>query len=299
MSKKSKVKAPKLDAYEKVTNKIIEAIEGGKDGSNWHLPWHTNKSIFNAPLMFPKRSNGEFYQGSNVLALWAAGDNMNSASGQWGTFKQWLDLGHPVMKGEKSQAVVVKAIIKEKEQANGTTDSQFCGMMAYAVFNADQCTDTVIPVEPQISDSERKSHLDAFIASTGAYITHGGNRAFYRPSDHTITLPNFCSFDSYQDYYSTACHELVHWTGKLVERENLRTKKAYAFEELVAELGAAFLCARLGITNEPRDDHAEYIASWLKSLKGDKKYIFKASTLAQKAVEFLLKGHDWAQAQAA
>lgn len=291
-SKKYTAKGPKIDAYTKVTNQIIAAIEGGKDGKNWHMPWHTNKSIYGAPLMFPKRSNGEFYQGSNVLALWAAGNNMSAASGQWGTFKQWLDLGHPVMKGQKSQAVVVKAIIKDKENPKGGTTSEFCGMCAYAVFNADQCTDTVIESEPQISDSERKSDLDAFIAHTRADITHGGNRAFYRPSSHTITLPNFVNFDSYQDYYSTACHELVHWTAKLVDRQTGSTKKDYAFEELVAELGAAFLCARLGITNEPRDDHAEYIANWLQSLRNDKKFIFRASKLAQQAVEYLMKGFE-------
>ena len=138
---------------------------------------------------------------------------------------------------------------------------------------------------------------EAFVAATGATIHHGGGRAYYRPSTDRIDLPPRDTFigtptsTAAEFYFSTLCHELCHWTSR-ENRCNRQLGKrfgdqAYAMEEMVAELGAAFLCADLQITDEPRADHAQYLASWLAVLKADKKAIFTAASKASEAAAFL------------
>jgi antirestriction protein ArdC len=138
---------------------------------------------------------------------------------------------------------------------------------------------------------------DAFVAATGATIAHGGSRAYYRPSTDSIQLPPRDAFigtrtsNPAESYYSTVLHELTHWTSHAQRCDRQLGKRfgddAYAMEELVAELGAAFLCARIGITAEPRIDHAQYLASWLSVLKADKRAIFTAASKASESTDWL------------
>jgi antirestriction protein ArdC len=170
-------------------------------------------------------------------------------------------------------------------------------MKGYTVFNADQIDNlpdrfkVIPPAAPPSSRIERIAHAEAFFDATGAKVRHGGNRAFYTTDADFIQLPPFESFRDAESYAATKAHEFVHWTGhdsRLARpiRNRFGTED-YAKEELVAELGSAFLCADLGITPEVREDHAAYIASWLKSLKDDKRLIFRAAAHAQRAADHL------------
>ena len=169
-------------------------------------------------------------------------------------------------------------------------------MKAYTVFNVEQIEGLpehyYAKPEPVIDEAQRIDHADAFFAASGADVRHGGNRAFYSGGSDHVQMPPFECFHSPESYYATLAHELTHWTKhpKRLDREFGRKKwgdEGYAREELVAELGAAFLCADLGLTPEAGTDHAAYIQSWLKVLKDDKRAIFSAAAHAQKAADFL------------
>ena len=170
-------------------------------------------------------------------------------------------------------------------------------MKGYTVFNVEQIdglpADLYHPPAP-IEDGHTVALIEEaedFIARTGAVIHHGGNRAFYAPASDHIQMPPPQAFRDAESYTAIKAHELVHWTGHPVRMARTFGKRfgdrAYAFEELVAELGAAFLCADLAIAPEPREDHAAYLASWLRVLKEDKRAIFTAASHAQKAADFL------------
>jgi antirestriction protein ArdC len=242
------------------------------------------------------------YRGVNTLCLWAAAQRHGYERGEWGTYNQFQDRGAQVRKGEKATTVVFWKF------ANGATESQDDGeghsvtasrllfTRGYAVFNAAQVdgytpkADAATPVE------ERIAQADTFFGGVGARVAHQGNRAFYSPSDDSITLPPFPAFHTPIDYYSTRAHETGHWTSK-ADRCNRELGKrfgdaAYSVEELVAELTAAFVCAHLGLSTEPRPDHAQYIQSWLKVLKADKRAIFTAASKAQQAADFLIQIAD-------
>lgn len=169
-------------------------------------------------------------------------------------------------------------------------------MKGYSVFNVEQIEGLpqhyYAQPEPVIDPTERIEHADAFFDHTGADVRHGGNRAFYAGSSDHVQMPVFESFHSPEAYYATLAHELIHWTKhkRRLDREFGRKKwgdEGYAREELVAELGAAFLCADLALTPEPGEDHAAYIQSWLKVLKDDNRAIFAAAAHAQRAADFL------------
>ncbi|GAB5373665.1 MAG: hypothetical protein AcusKO_01270 [Acuticoccus sp.] len=143
-----------------------------------------------------------------------------------------------------------------------------------------------------MNEEERNAAADAFFTATGAYIRHGGNRAYYAPGPDYVQMPEFAAFRDAGAYYATLAHECTHWTNHKTRLDrDLGRKKwgdsGYAMEELVAELGAAFLCADLGLTPEPREEHAAYIGDWLEVLKGDKRAIFHAASHAQKAADYL------------
>lgn len=214
-----------------------------------------------------------------------------------GNYRQWADAGAQVRKGEKCAYVV---FYKELEFA-AEDDSQETETRLFAratpVFAAEQ-VDGFIPAETTAEvDIEPIAAAEAFVTATGAAITHGGDRAFYRPSRDSIQLPDRGAFvgtatsTAQEAYYSTLLHELTHWTVPEHRCNRALGKRfgdaAYAMEELVAELGAAFLCADLGITAAPRLDHAQYLASWLSVLKAGKKAIFAAASAASKAVGFM------------
>jgi len=259
----------KTDIYQKVTDKIIADLEQGE--LTWLKPWSAGN--MDGRVTKPLRHNGQSYSGINVLMLWGAAMEAGFCSPTWMTFKQAKELGAHVRKGERGNSVVyANTITKTEEQENGEqAERKIPFMKAYTVFNVDQIEGLpesyYVKPEPVIDPAQRIEHADAFFASTGAELRHGGNRAFYRggSSDH-VQMPVFECFRSPEAYYATLAHELTHWTKhkSRLDREFGRKKwgdEGYAREELVAELGAAFLCADLGLTPEAGTDHAAYIQS--------------------------------------
>lgn len=284
------------DLYTTVTNKIIAQLEAGV--LPWSKPWSAGNAGANAR---PLRWNGQPYRGVNVLLLWLAAEGAGYTNPTWLTFKQALELGGHVRKGEKgTQIVFASKMVKEEERDGQTVERAISFLKSYTVFNVEQCDglperfQLPAPVATPESTMQRLQAAEAFFRNTGARISEvAGDRAFYRPSTDEIVVPAFVSFRDPQSYYSTLAHECTHWT-LTAERCNRKFDgskrfggEAYAMEELVAELGAAFLCADLGIANEPREDHASYLASWLKALKADNRAIFTAATFATSACDYL------------
>jgi len=283
------------DVYQTVTDQIVEAIETG--AGEWQMPWHRMGEGLNRPVNI---DTGNAYRGINIVALWAAGQVRGYSSGTWGTYRQWRKAGAQVRKGEKASTVVFYKEF-EVEDLNPEIGEHETGKRMFArassVFNADQVDgyDVALP-EPK-DPVQAVAEADAFVANTQAVVRHGGARAYYSPGTDTIRMPDKERFlgsetsSATESYYGTLLHELVHWTGikKRCDREFGKRfgDDAYAVEELVAELGAAFLCADLGIAAEPRPDHAAYIEHWLKVLKADNRAIFAAASKAAQATDFL------------
>lgn len=289
------MKTERQDVYTQVTNNIIAAIEAG--AGDWQMPWHRSGQGLNRPVNIDTTNA---YRGINIVSLWASAQARGFSTGTWGTYRQWQNKGCQVRKGEKSSLVVFyKEFDVEEQKDDGDTESGKRLMArASSVFNADQVDGFEAPPLPEPKDSAQiLDTAEAFIAATGADIRHGGNRAFYRSSDDFIQMPERERFmgtetsTATESFYATLLHELTHWTGSAKRCDRQFGKRfgddAYAVEELVAELGAAFLCADLGITLEPRPDHAAYIDNWLKVLKADKKAIFTAASQAAKATDYL------------
>jgi len=217
----------------------------------------------------------------------------------WMTFNQAKQLCANVRKGEHGSLVVfadrmTKTVQDEKGE---DVEKHIPFMKGYTVFNVEQIEN--LPVhyyartEPKhATELERNEAVEKFVASTGAVIKHGGNRAFYRMADDIVQMPELQAFKNTESYYATAAHEITHWTRHPSRLDRSFEQKrfgdsGYAMEELVAEIGSAFLCADLEITPEPREDHAAYIESWLKALKNDKRAVFTASSHAQRATDYL------------
>ena len=284
----------KQDIYTRVTNKIIADLENGQ--RTWLKPWSTKN--LTGRIIAPMRHNGEHYQGINILLLWGTSVNCGYTCNHWMTFKQAKELGGNVIKGMKGETVVyANKIIKTKTDDNGEEkDYSIPFMKSYTVFNVEQIEGLpehfYTKPEPITSDIQRDTTLDQFFFNTGAKINHGGNRAYYNISSDFIQMPFLECFKKSEGYYATLAHEITHWTRhkSRLNRDFGRKRwgdQGYAQEELVAEIGSAFLCAELGITPEVQPDHAAYIDSWLSVLKQDKKAIFKAAAHAQRAVDYL------------
>ena len=245
------------------------------------------------------RHNGKPYAGINVLLLWNAALEAGFVSPYWMTFKQAKGLGAHVRKGERGNLVVYANTITKSEPADDGQDQErtFGFMKAYSVFNAEQIEglDDHYYYEnraPVAQPCDRIAHADSFVDATGAKIFNGGTRAYYSKTTDHIQMPLFDAFRTPQTYYATLAHELVHWTkhSARLNRDFGQTRwgdQAYAREELVAELGAAFLCADLGLSPQRDINHAAYIQAWLKILKQDSRAIFSAAAYAQRAAQFL------------
>ncbi len=202
-------------------------------------------------------------------------------------------------RGETGELVVYADRITRTETDNKgeEIEREIPFLKGYTVFNAEQCeglpAQYTAKVEgPTLTKMQRIEQADRFFAATGADVRHGGTRAFYAEGPDFVQMPPFETFRDAESYAATLAHELTHWTkhDKRLARDMGRVKwgdEGYAREELVAELGSAFLCADLGITPEVREDHAAYIASWLKVLKDDKRLIFSAASHGQRAVDYL------------
>jgi len=266
--------------YEAVTNRIIAQLEKG--AIPWIKPWNVDSS---ADKNFISQKP---YSGINTLITGMAGFN----SPAWASYKQWQEKGVQVNKGEKSTEIVFfKKVTKESTNAtNGENESStFSVLKTYHVFNAEQTDIKILPnITPEIEFNPIPA-IKAKIEQTGAIINHGGNAAFYSPAKDFIQLPNPSAFHSPEHYYATAFHELTHWTSAKHRLDRVLGAKygnpEYAFEELVAEIGAAFLCAEYKIEGDLR--HEGYIQNWLKACRSDSKAIFKAAALAQKAADFI------------
>jgi antirestriction protein ArdC len=284
----------RTDVYERITSRIVADLERGV--RTWHTPWNVQHAA-GRPTR-PLRANGIPYQGINIIELWCSAVLHGFAAPIWMTFKQALELGAHVRKGEHgTQVVYVSRITRSETDAETGAESprEIPFMRTYAVFNVDQIEGLpphYYAIAQQPEPAQRIAHAEAFLAATGAEVHHGGTRAYYRISTDTIQMPPFESFPEAESYYATRGHETVHWTrhpSRLARdfEQKRYGDEGYAMEELVAELGAAFLCADLSLTPEARDDHAAYIASWIKVLKNDKRAIFTAASHAQRALDFL------------
>jgi antirestriction protein ArdC len=283
----------KPDIYQRVTDKILQAMAAGP--GEWRMPWQVTAS--NA---IPVNAvSQQMYRGVNVLVLWVTAQEQKYESNLWATYKQWRDLGAQVKKGERAAPVVFwkvtdKEVAAEHEE-NAETKRLFLAR-GYSVFNVSQVEGYTATQETKVSHDERIETAERFFFGLGADIRHGGGRAFYRVEDDFIRIPELHTFRTSIDYYSILAHELTHWSGaeKRLNRDlsNRFGSEAYAAEELVAELGAAFSMARLGLSSEPRPDHAAYIAGWHTLLQNDKRAIFTAAAKAQQAVDYLHEEHD-------
>ena len=281
------------DVYHKVTDAIVKRIEQGV--GNWRMPWHTSGRYAFSPINVTSR---KFYRGINTLCLWAAAESKGYESGEWGTYKQWQERGGQVRKGEKSTTVVFWKFANDSTESqddgeHSASSSRLLFTKGYAVFNSAQVDGYTPKTEPSMPMPERIERAETFFQSIGATVRHGGNRAYYAPDSDHIQMPPFQAFRESIGYYSTLAHEHTHWTATAARCDRQLGKRfgdnAYAAEELIAELGAAFTCAHLGLSTEPREDHAQYLASWLKVLKADKRAIFTAASKAQQACDWLVQ----------
>ena len=262
-----------FDLYQTVTDQIIEAIETSQ-AEGYQLPWHRAGSNIFMPT---NAKTGNAYQGINILCLWASAEIRRFTSGTWATYKQFIPNTDDV---EDSEEPEPRWFAK-----------------SFRVFNADQVDGYDDEELPKTSLVERIEAADRFVRATGAEIHHGGGRAFYHQLKDTIQMPDEVRFrdsetrSATEGYYSTLFHELTHWTGPENrcnrDLDNRFGDDAYAMEELVAELWAAFLCAELAVSPQPREDHTGYIQHWMKVMKADKKAIFTTAARANEAADFL------------
>lgn len=294
---KSNSKSSKPDIHQEVTDKIVNLLDD-VDLNDYQPPF---ASLATQGLpMNPTTDN--HYQGVNILALWFNQQKRKFTSNHWATFKQWKEKGAHVRKGEKgSRVIFYKTLLKQEENSNGEHEEIKIPMLRlFTVFNANQVDgyESHQTITPETDKVKRLELVDEFCQSTGADIRTGENEAYYAIADDYINMPetsmflNTSQISATEHYYATLLHELTHWTGakKRLDRPGITEKvkpEDYAFEELVAELGAAFLCAGHGITQTQPKNHTIYIKSWLKALKDDKAHIFKAAAQAARAVEYL------------
>lgn len=284
----------KSDVYTRITDRIIADLEQG--ARLWLKPWNTSHT--SGHIMRPLRGSGIPYQGINILLLWSEAQARGFTSPTWLTYRQAQELGGQVRRGETGSLVVYanRVSCKDQDDTGQESETVIPFMKAYTVFNVEQIDS--LPAhfyaqpEPRLNPMQRLDHVEHFFATTGAEIHHAGTVACYLPAQDRVLMPPFVSFRDPESYYATLGHELTHWTrhASRLDRSfgcQRWGDESYAMEELVAELGAAFLSADLQITPEPRPDHARYIAAWLKVLKHDKRAIFVAASRAQRATDYL------------
>ena len=291
----------KFDVHQEITNRIVSALE---TAGEFQLPWIKSQGgSFARPVNIASKNP---YNGVNIVSLWVSAQANEFPSNVWGTYRQWQQSGAQVRKGEKSSLVVFYKTIEIESDGAGTNETEAAErMFARArVFNAAQVEGFEVPEKdiPEEPVFDPIARAEAFAVSTKAVIREMGDQAYFIPSDDIIQMPERRRFTGTatttpaEAFYSTLCHELVHWSGVKTRLDRDMSgrfgSEAYAVEELVAELGAAFLCGDLGITPEPRTDHACYLKNWLSVLKSDKKAIFTAASKASQAANWLLSHED-------
>ena len=282
----------RFDLYRTVTDKIVAAIEAG--AGEFVMPWHVSAATGRPLNALTSRA----YRGVNVVALWAEAFVSGYGTGWWASYRQWEQLGAQVRRGERGTVIVFYNRLNTAPTDELDESDRFrLVARASRVFNLDQVSGWQPPEPPVVPVIEALVEVEAFIAATGAVVVHGGSDACYRRTEDRIDMPALERFrgsptsSASEAYYGTLLHELTHWSGATHRLNrtfgNRFGDNDYAVEELVAEIGAAFLCADLGIANEPRPDHAAYIASWLEVLNQDRRAVFTAAAKANEAAAYL------------
>lgn len=277
----------KKDIKDTITDEIIAMIENAQaSGADWTMPF---KSLGGKPT---NAQTGKAY--TRLNALWLGLQGYRTVA----TYKQWSAIGYQVQRGSIGIAISAPMTVKDKK----TGDSKMIGFRAATVFPSSMVLNTktgepwLEPESDAVDLTERLALADQYVSNLGFDIRHSGEgRAYYSPAGDFIHMPERAAFSATktstptENYYSTFLHESAHATGhkSRLDRLDLKNRKGYAFEELVAELSAAFLCNQLGVSGAPREDHAQYLASWLTALDGDNDYIFKAASEAQKVVDWM------------
>jgi antirestriction protein ArdC len=278
------------DIRTSITNIIIESLEKGV--AAWRRPWAADP---NGLGLATSLSTGKQYNGINQLLLQVLSMKRGYQCKWFGTFNQIKSAGAIVKKDEKAiQIVLFRPVTRDRINDKGeeVEDRFFC-LRQFSVFNVQQTTGLdqfrIGFAQPSDTIFERFEQMDRLVAAVGVDLRHGGNRAFYSPTSHFIQMPFRHQFESSEAYYQTLAHEMIHHSEKAIGFDRAKEDNAYALGELIAELGASFLLAELGIpASENIENCAAYLENWLKAMRGDTKFIFKAAATASKAVDFLL-----------
>lgn len=279
----------KLDVYDIITKKVIDRLEAGV------VPW---KMEWDASLGVPRNIEGRPYRGVNVFLLHATALEMGYQDHVWMTYKQAAAKGGQVRKGEEATVVIFWSII-EKETDEGEIEQRFI-LRYYNVFNVAQVDGIEVEKPETVGEVAPLPTAEDLVAlyKDAPRIVHGGTRAVYRPSQDKVEVPKRENFVSSEAYYSTLFHELIHSTGHetRLSRPSVQAptfgSEAYSKEELLAEMGSAFLCAMSGISPAVIDNQTAYISSWLSVLKDDKKMVIHAAGGAQRAVDYIVKSGE-------
>ena len=285
---------PRVNLYDEVTARIVGELEAGR--VPWVQPW--GKPGGTAPGLPRNALTARHYSGVNVLILWGAVIEHGFPSQGWLTFKQALEAGGAVRKGERGTTVVyADRFVPEAEKARAVETGDAAKMVPFlkrfTVFNVAQCEGLRPGLAPDpipLPERDIVPVAESVIAASGVAFRIGGSQAFYVPASDYVQVPPQPAFFDQINYYRTALHELTHATGHPARLDRKLTTgfgtKDYAREELVAEMGSAFLCAALGIV--PTVRHADYLGSWLDVLREDNRAIFRAASAASKAADWLL-----------
>jgi len=284
------------DIYATITQSVLAAMETAT--GEYICPWHTP-----AASQSPRNAvSKHYYRGANVISLWIAALKFGFEHSLWATYKQWQQAGGQVRGSEKGTPIFFYKRLEVTDRNSEQGDTKLIPLVRHStVFNIAQVAGVELPASTQrVPLFEPSPEIDAVVSATGILIEHiGGQGAYYLPKDDLVVMPPQNSFvgtdtsTAFESYYSVLLHECIHASGA-PHRLNRplttdRDTDAYAFEELIAELGAAFACARLGTSASPRVDHAQYIKHYYQLLKSDNRAIFKAATAAAAACDFLLK----------
>lgn len=287
-----------MDVRLEVTKKMIEALEKGVGKFRQIL-------INSASQGMPSNGlTGKEYRGSNVLLLWFAQEQMGYRSNQWMTYKQALELGGQVRKGEKS-TLCSYFDMKERKKAEadaeeGEESGFYLLCKPFFLFNVEQIDG--LPEHLQVKQGANTNNkslpdIEAFLNNTGARVVEEKSaKIYYHRGNDTIHIPNIDQFTSSEDYYLTLAHEVTHWTGAEHRLNRVKGKRfgdeAYAFEELIAEMGSAMVAGRFGLLDANLENHADYLQNWLDALHADKNAIFSASKMAFEAYEYMVALQD-------
>ncbi|MEM7242327.1 MAG: zincin-like metallopeptidase domain-containing protein [Pseudomonadota bacterium] len=273
-----------------ITDALIALMEVGTPP--WRCGWSKSTDTFTMPL----RANGEAYRGINILLLWSSVMQHGFTSPYWFTYKQAQSINAQVKKGSKATKIIYYGVLKANDETEEDADELRRFARLYSVFNGDQIEGlaacyTVPPAPLEIFDNERSGYMDDFFYSIKATVKEEGEKAFYDRLKDSITLPPFDTFESANAFYSTLAHEFAHWTGAKDRLNRVKGKafgdRAYAFEELVAELSAVFTMTELNAAID-LPNHSAYLAHWITAMREEPSFIMRAASAASASAEFLI-----------